>query len=404
MKKKQLTIFVVLVMFVLLLALAGCNNIKLNKDYHLYSFAFEKGTMAESSARYSFSKKGYEQFSPLSRLLATGEYVKKDSSITLIPDKMGDANRMGATRRLILDGKYIVDPAAANVTERVEPTRFEKTDGLEGIYDIGLCLKGGKIYTSIDGSDTPDSYTELVGEYAKNKRKKEFIEIMFYENSIGMPTGEKMVFLHFKFTNEFGEATSALANEFYATKLPKIRKVKDALLELETKTFKNEDAGKYQLKLISYPDKKVLKKGVTFEMVDANDTGATISGSTLSMQGTGTVTIRCKYDNRVVEEDVSIVDFRLKADLPAGDRSYNVDDEKTFRTVINAIADYSPGAILSIEPDSTALVQIVNGELHFLATGRVTVTLVARYVDIQADGTQLVTKLTIDNVQLIIND
>ncbi len=410
MKKKQLAILVILVVFVLMLALAGCNNIKLNKDYHLYSFAFEKGTMAEGSARYSFTKKGYEQFSRFSALLATGEYVKKGSAITLIPDKIGDGNRMVATRSLFLDGKYIIDPTAATIiTERVEPIRFQKTDSLEGMYDMGLYLKGGKIYTSTDNSDTPDSYTELVGEYAKNKRKKEFIEVMFYRDLTDTPiqAGEKMVLLHFKFTNEFGENTSALTSEFYATKLPRIKKVKSSLIELDTRIFKDNSAanggmGKYDLKLINFPDKKAFNKGVTFEIADDNGTDATISGNTLRLQGTGTVTIRYKYNKIVAEEDVYIVGLSLKDGLTAGAKTYSVGDKETFATVINKLATYSPGARLSIElPSSTNLVQIMDGKIHFLSDGTVTVRLVARYVDSLADGTQLVRNLTVE-VDLII--
>lgn len=263
MKKKSLAILIVIAL-VLIFVLAGCSGIKTNKDYYLYSFEFEKGTFVQNLAKISFDKDTYTSYDNTGTVDDIGEYLIEDSVISLVPDKIGDANRIARTANMYLYDTYIIDPTL--ISSRITLTQFGDREKIEGLYDAGFYLKDGKIYDSYDGSNIIESYTEKVGEYKFNKNK-DFI-------NIEMDDGTKDCLLTFTYTDNLGQETRAFAPVFYSHKNPKVEAMKDAVVQMYTQVFENKSSdgssANYELKLISFPDKNVFNNNVSFEIVGAN--------------------------------------------------------------------------------------------------------------------------------------
>lgn len=395
MKKKQIVLAMILI-FIFLLALGGCNSIKINKNYHQYSFDVTKGTFVKSLSNINFGKKDYNIYDNNGQLVETGEHFREDFIITFVPDKIGDNNnRMLASTSRIVYKDYIIDPTLGLFSaERWTYGRYEDKKDLEGIYNASgqkILLKDGNIYESYDGSNTVESFTEKIGEYKLNKNK-DFVEI-------NMLDGVKMSLLHYTYKNALEQTVSALVDTFFTYKKPKFTVMQDSIVEMYTKFFENKSTAggmsDYELELISFPNATKFHKGVTFEL-DGENSQASIRDNILTFQGTGSVDIIYKYKNITDSVNVQILKFDIKENLTPEDKTFNVGDDFTFSQLFNMFVDYDYTSNLttSITLNSTTLAEVENrnevpgGLVSFNGVGDVTLNFVGRYVTTLEDGTQ----------------
>lgn len=390
MKKKGLIMIITVALaFVMLITLGGCNTLKLNKDYHLYTFEVEKGDFVKNINKITFEKKSYSIYDNTGKLADEGEYTMDSAAITFIPDKIGDAaNRMAVAGIKYFYKDYIIDtaPAVANFyAERWTHTDFEDKEGLEGIYTLGgsrVLLNNGGLFVSYDGGNVLDSFTDKVGEYKLNKNK-DFVEIEIYDT-------QKMCLLHFTYQNQYDQTVSALVDTFYSTKAPQITQVQDTMVEFYSQVFVSTSVGgdmaNYELSLITFPGKNIITTGVTFE---TDDTSATISGNKLTYAGTGTVDVSYKYKNYSGGATVSIVKFAIKDALTEEDKTFDEGDELSFNNIFMLFADFDfagDRVDLSVSFKDTNLVtvesdaMVAGGLVSFDKKGEVTAVLTARYV------------------------
>lgn len=398
MKKKVLfTTLIIVFALIMVFVATGCNKVRTGKDYNLYTYEPLKGDFVMNTDKYVFDKNNYYAYDNTNTVANYGEYETENGVISLIPDKIGTANRLAATTSILFYKEYLIDLTNPAIALRVGQTTYEDRSDLEGIYTLGVKLNSGKVYESIDGSNTPSSFTERIGTYEINK-DKDFLTV--YEDA-----GIVNSFLMFTYTDSFGYEVLGLTKNFYSHKKPDFKATSETMVEIKTTIFENKstDGGtaNYDLSLISYPNKKAVS-GVTYRIMGANPQAA-INGNSLSFTGTGSVRIEYSYSNFKGSAWIYIVDFKIKAGLPDAARTFNVGDIEDYDDIIAAVADYvSYGFTFeSIEINNSTKAEAKNGSVEFKEAGTVEAILTIRNVIAYADGTDQVLELKV-NIHLII--
>ncbi len=372
----------VLLTFILIFA-TGCNyKLKTNTEYNLYTFEPLKGTFAKNISKYVFTKNTYSMYDNTNTLADYGEYQSDSDVISLIPDKIGDENRINATNSIILYKDYLIDLSYSNIVFRSPETVYGERSSLEGIYEDTIKLKDGKVYQSRDDSASPDSFTEQIGTYSLNK-DKDFITLYVDEEGT-------MSFLIFSFTNRLGAEVKGLTPAFYTCKKIKFKEVSPNVVELQQTIFGsksvNDGIANYELALIGYPNKNKITSGVTYSVLSSNPT-ATIENNQLKVAGTGAIEIEYTYKHFKDSVWVYIVDFSLIPDNPDSARTFYVGDTASYEDIISAVANYEKYyfTYFSVEIKNTTKAKAQMGEVEFLETGTIEVDLILRNAVKKAD-------------------
>lgn len=384
MKKKSFyTAIIAVLVLVMLFVTTGCNNIRTDKDYSFYTYEMTQGTFMKNTGKFVFNKNNYFVYDNTNTVVSYGEYEQDNSVISLIPDKIGTANRLAATFSIVRYKEYLIDLTAPTVILRVGETTFEDRSDLEGIYSANIKLSKGKVFESADRSDTPTSYTEKVGTYEINK-DKDFIT--FYRDG-----GTVSAFLIFTYTDTYGYEVKGLTQRFYSHKKVNFKQLDQTIVEYEKSFFQNKstDGGtaSYPLSLISYPSKERVSGDVSYRIVGTNPQ-ASLNGSTLSFTGTGAVQIEYTYGTFKGTKWIYIIDFKLKTANPDSARTFNVGNTVNYRNIISAVADYTRYAFTheSIEIKNSTKAEAKGGFVTFKEAGTVEAILTIRNVNTYADG------------------
>lgn len=394
MKKKILLVSAILIIFLLGVFAAGCNEVKTGEDYYRYTYDSTQGQFVQNNAKITFEKTDYYMYNNNGQVINVGTHTTNNNTISLIPDLIGNASQIAATTSMFVSDEYIIDPTS--VFSRVAETQFEDRAELEGIYDNNLKLSDGKIFESIDGSNTDESFTDNIGDYKINK-KKDFI-------TFNLNNGTVFILLRFEYTDAFGYNVNGLATSFYSYKEPKTDDIAISDVELADKIFLNKSTGggsaNYNLSLLTYPKKEIVTEGITYSIVGVNN-NASITGSELSYNGTGSVQIEYKYGNITGTEWVYIVDIDIITNITDAQRTYNVGDIEDFDDILSDLTIYDSYWFTyeSVEISDETKAEISNGAVEFKAIGTVEATLRARYVLTYKDGTsQVIEKVVTINL------
>lgn len=236
MKKRLFFILMVIVILLCsLLFTTSCNNVKKDKDYCLYTYEPVQGKFVKNNSKYIFEKENFYVYDNANTLINYGEYQVNNNVVSLIPDKIGNANRLAATTSIILYKEFLINLTRPTVALRTAPTAFEDRSDLEGIYSLGFKLNNGNVYQSSDNSNTPSSFTEKIGRYQTNK-DKDFLEI--YEDG-----GFVQSFLIFSYTDRYGYEVKGLTQDFFCHKKIKFKKIDRTIVEFEKTIYENKSSG-----------------------------------------------------------------------------------------------------------------------------------------------------------------
>ncbi|HHT83780.1 MAG: hypothetical protein ACOYEC_02345 [Christensenellales bacterium] len=398
MKKRLLVILsALLAILCALLVLTACNTLKKGKDYNLYTFEPLMGKFVRNSSKIIFDKKQkYFIYDNSNILTNTGEYRDNNNYLTLIPDNVGDQNRMEAVESFYRYNSYIVHIPTSN--QRKGETQFEDLSSLEGIYTSNIKIKNDKIYKSCDGSNLPESFTEEIGTYAV---KGDFV--IFYTES-----NQIRVYLQFTYVNSLGYTVRCLTDTFYSYKAPNFSSIDNAFVEMEKTIFylegDEEEEASYSLNLIAYPSKQRISEGVEYVITDI-DSEAAVAGSVLTFKGTGRVNIKYRYGSFIDSASIYIVKFDLRDNLTEQQRTYQIGDRVSYQNMVSSKCQFnsSPAYDTSIKINNSSLAEAKNGYITFNESGTVNVTLVIRYKKARPSGKT--ETLTLEkNIDLIITE
>lgn len=394
MKKKLLLLTLMLLILSLAFAITACNEIKTSKDYYLYTYQPTQGTFIKNSGKITFDKDNYSIYNNSGQIIDVGEFSNNNGIASFIPDKIGDtANRITATTSMYVHDRFIIE--TAQVINRVTDTQFEDKTDLDGRYSNNIYLRGGIIYSSIDGSDVDESFVEKIGTYKINKNK-DFV--IFYNDN-----GTTTILLQFEYIDAFGNKVCGLANRFYSYKTPKIKDISVTSMELAKKIFIKSDNNSYELSLLAYPNKNIITNDVIYKIANI-DPNASINGSTLTYNGTGNVQIEYTYNSFKNIERVYIVDFTLKTTLTDTDRTFNVGSVVDYDDLISQICIYDNNwnTYESVIISNNEKAECSNSQINFKEKGTVQAELIVRHVITLLDGSKQVIEKKLA-ISLIIN-
>jgi len=389
--KKKLPIIMIFIILTMCLGIYGCNEVKTSKDYYLYTYQTVLGDFLKNTAKISFSGDEYTFSNNNGMVTNLGIHSEENGKVSFVPDKIGDNSQIAATTYMIVYKEFLIEPAM--ISSRVGETIYEDRDELEGIYTGGFKLSDGKIYESVDGSDTDESFTEMTGVYEENK---DYIVFRLDDGTI-------QVLLTFIYEDGFGNKVASLVNRFYSYKTPNLKTLEQSFIELDKKVYAKSDSNTYDLGLIVYPERDIVTEGVTFKVI--GNSGAAVTGRTLSFNGTGSVTIEYEYNGSKKTESIRVIDFALKSGLTDAQRTYSIGDVEAYSSVLFALTDYYDDFAATYESvtiTDTEKAECESGFVTFKAAGTVAATLTVRYVRNYADGREQILELT-ETVNIIIS-
>lgn len=375
MKRKFCAVALTLLIVLAALSLTACNNDRLKKlkGYYLYTYDASQGKFVKSLSKIVFkNKQKYYFYDKNNMLKMAGDYHINDDVITLIPDNIGNQNRMEAAVCLLSYKDYLINPENAYVKAGED----EKISEFEGLYGDKFKLKDGKIFKSAYDNPDPESFTVLAGEYERDLTG-DFVTLFFD----GKPS---VTYLRYFCKDELNRQVSCLAQSIFCHKEIDFKGADIAAVDLQKSVFayQEENALGYELNLIAYPSKEKIITGAEFRLIDASSPSAFMQGSSLFFEGDGWADIEYKYGSFKDIVKVYIVKFELEENIPDINRVYNAGETASYLGIIDKLVIYTDvdfaRYIVKINNDALAVDQ--EGQIKFIKEGTVEVMLFVRYI------------------------
>ncbi len=377
-KYKKLTILIIISLFAILLAITGCTH-RLKREYHYYSFESLKGNFVQYTSKFIFKKDSYFHYDETNTITNLGEYFLDNDTISLVPDKVGDTNRIALTESIIFYKDYLIDLDSIDTIYRYSEQVYGERSQLEGQYTSSnnntIYLDKKKIYISSDNSNIPQSFTTQIGTYVLNKNKDFLTFCIDGEATHG--------FLIFDYIDEYGKKVKGLTSSFYCSKKKiKFSTVQECIVEMQDTLFLNKavdnNPAQYDLALTSYPNGESITEGVSFSIISPSD--ATIDGNTLKTSTAEALNIKYEYKHFKGTAWIYITDFHLKSNLTASQRTFHIGDEITFQDLFLQVAEFTKRQFSyeTVQIKNSAKAEVENGKVTFLEVGTIETILTLR--------------------------
>ena len=175
-EKRILSIVVLVAFLVLIIAVstAIAVSVRPEGDYYRYTYDAVKGEFCSDNSRIEINNNNrfivYDNTGNIvvvGGIGCMGEYTPQDDGLNIRVENLGTVIY---TKYYIKNGNYIIDPVA--VIPQISDSIYTDKDKLEGYYNLNIngsastkYLFKKKVYSSVNGTTDPASFTKEEGEY-----------------------------------------------------------------------------------------------------------------------------------------------------------------------------------------------------------------------------------------------
>jgi len=381
-EKRVLSIIVLAAVIVLLIMIPVTVSVAVRPEgeYYRYTYDAVTGEFISSNARITIDKNdrfamfdNAGDYVTVTGVGCKGEYSEQNNGVNIRVENMGTVIY---SKFFIKNGNYIIDPLL--VTPQISDSIYTEKDKLEGYYNLNLngsaaikYLNKGKIYSSVNNTTDPASFTKQEGTY---DQRGDFLTIID-------DSGISRIMLVLEFINLNGEPNKGLATTFYSKRNIRTKAPSVTGLELESRNYAKVANNQYEIKVIKYPTKKEADFDSITIRTDATSLGgASVSGKVITCNGIGNITLDIRMGDNTLTRTISIVDLTLIT--PAPNLNEKVAYDYTTFTTDNPPAS----AILATGVACETSVIGSHGDVTFIGKGSAIINVSATWSETKLDG------------------